>query len=72
MIAIFLPRLARSYGRDPSVAFILAVLNPLVLLHLVAGAHNDALMLGFLLAGLSLAQYGRRGLGALLCTIGAR
>jgi alpha-1,6-mannosyltransferase len=71
MIAIFVPRLARSYGRDPSVAFILAVLNPLVLLHLVAGAHNDALMLGFLLAGLSFARDGRRGLGVLLCTIGA-
>ena len=71
MIAIFVPRLARSYGRDPSVAFILAVLNPLVLLHLVAGAHNDALMLGFLLAGLSVARDGRRGLGVLLCTIGA-
>ena len=43
MIAVFVPRLARSYGRDPSIAFVLAVLNPLVLLHLVAGAHNDAL-----------------------------
>ena len=71
MIAVFVPRLARSYGRDPSVAFVLAVLNPLVLLHLVAGAHNDALMLGFLLAGLSVARDGRPGLGVLLCTIGA-
>jgi hypothetical protein len=71
MIAVFVPRLARSYGRDPSVAFVLAVLNPLVLLHLVAGAHNDALMLGFLLAGLSVARDGRPGLGVLLCTVGA-
>ena len=43
LIAVFLPRLARSYGRDGSLAFVLGVLNPLVLLHLVAGAHNDAL-----------------------------
>ena len=71
MIAVFVPRLARSYGRDPSLAFVLAVLNPLVLLHLVAGAHNDALMLGFLLAGLSVARDGRPALGVLLCTIGA-
>jgi hypothetical protein len=46
-------------------------LNPLVLLHLIAGAHNDALMLGFLVAGLSVARDGRRALGVLLCTIGA-
>jgi len=71
MIAIFVPRLARSYGRDPSLAFVLAVLNPLVLLHLVAGAHNDALMLGFLVAGLSVARGGRPALGVLLCTVGA-
>ncbi len=71
MIGIFLPRLARSYGRDPSVAFVLAVLNPLVLLHLIAGAHNDALMLGFLVAGLWLARERRPVVGVLLCTIGA-
>ncbi len=54
LVAIFLPRLARSYGYDSSTAFTLAVLNPLILLHLVGGAHNDALMLGLLVAGLSL------------------
>jgi len=71
LIAVFVPRLARSYGRDPSVAFVLGALNPLVLLHLLAGAHNDALMLGLLLAGLSVARDGHRGLGVLLCTVGA-
>ena len=71
MVAIFVPLLARSYGHDPSVAFVLAVLNPLVLLHLVAGAHNDALMLGFLMAGLWLAREGRPVLGVLMCTVGA-
>jgi hypothetical protein len=71
MIGIFVPRLARSYGRDPSVAFVLAVLNPLVLLHLVAGSHNDALMLGLLVAGLWAARQRRPVVGVLLCTIGA-
>ncbi|MGO8722792.1 MAG: polyprenol phosphomannose-dependent alpha 1,6 mannosyltransferase MptB [Acidimicrobiales bacterium] len=71
MIAVFVPRLARSYGRDPAVAFVLAVLNPLVLLHLVAGAHNDALMLGCLVAGLALARQGRPVFGVLLCVLGA-
>ncbi len=71
MIAVFVPRLARSYGRDPSVAFVLAVLNPLILLHLVAGAHNDAVMIGCLVAGLAVARQGRPVLGVLLCTLGA-
>lgn len=71
MIAWFVPKLARSYGHDPSLAFILAVLNPLILLHLIAGAHNDALMMGFLVAGLWLARDGRPVLGVLACTLGA-
>jgi hypothetical protein len=71
MIAVFVPRIARSYGRDPSVAFVLGVLNPLVLLHLVAGAHNDALMVGFLVAGIAMARQGRPALGVLLCALGA-
>jgi hypothetical protein len=34
----------------------LGIANPLVLLHLVAGAHNEALMLGLMLAGLAVAS----------------
>jgi hypothetical protein len=71
MIAVYVPKLARSYGRDPSLAFVLAVLNPLILLHLIAGAHNDALMLGFLVAGLWYARSGHPVVGVLLCAIGA-
>jgi hypothetical protein len=61
MIA-FLPRLARRCGVDPAAALWLGALNPLVLLHLVGGAHNDALMLGLLGAGMvaALAGAGRR------------
>lgn len=46
LMAAVLPRLARASGADPAAALWLGALNPLVLLHLVAGAHNDALMLG--------------------------
>lgn len=49
------PRLARACGVDPGVALWLGALNPLLLLHLIAGAHNDAVMLGLLVAGLVLA-----------------
>src|SRR5258705_75325 len=54
-IVVLLPRLARACGTDPDRALWLAVLNPLVLLHLISGAHNDALMLALLVAGLALA-----------------
>ncbi|MDA8040671.1 MAG: polyprenol phosphomannose-dependent alpha 1,6 mannosyltransferase MptB [Actinomycetota bacterium] len=71
LLAVFTPRLARSYGLDGSKAFVLVALNPLVLLHLVAGAHNDALMMGFLVAGLAVARERHPIAGIVLCSIGA-
>ncbi|MEU3844604.1 polyprenol phosphomannose-dependent alpha 1,6 mannosyltransferase MptB [Streptomyces sp. NPDC028635] len=71
LMAAALPRLARAGGADPAAALWLGALNPLVLLHLVAGAHNDALMLGLLGLGL-VAALGRRPLaGAVLITLAA-
>jgi alpha-1,6-mannosyltransferase len=71
LMAAALPRLARHSGADPSAALWLGALNPLVLLHLVAGAHNDAVMLGLLGVGL-VAALGRRPLlGAVLVTLAA-
>ncbi|MEV6522168.1 polyprenol phosphomannose-dependent alpha 1,6 mannosyltransferase MptB [Longispora sp. NPDC051575] len=71
LLAACLPRLARACGVDPSPAVWLGLLNPLVLLHLVAGAHNDAVMLGLLVAGLVLALDRRPALGAVLVTLAA-
>jgi hypothetical protein len=47
--------LAKGLGRDPGEAFVLSAMNPLVLLTLIGGAHNDAIMAGFLVVGLALA-----------------
>jgi hypothetical protein len=69
LIAVFLPLLARSYGRDPSVAFSLGVLNPLVLLFLIGSGHNDALMVGLLVAGLYTARRGHFAWGIVLCAL---
>jgi len=69
LFAAFVPGLARSYGRDGATAFALVALSPLVLLHLVAGAHNDALMLGFMVAGLAVARRGRPVLGVVLVSL---
>ncbi len=55
LLAYYVPRLAHAHGIEPVKALWLAVLNPLVLMHFVAGAHNDALMVGLMVAGLALA-----------------
>ncbi|MET7684643.1 polyprenol phosphomannose-dependent alpha 1,6 mannosyltransferase MptB [Streptomyces sp. NPDC005423] len=71
LMAAALPRLARHSGADPAAALWLGALNPLVLLHLVAGAHNDAIMLGLLGVGLVAALGRRPVLGAVLVTLAA-
>lgn len=47
-----LPRLARRAGVSPVAALWLGAANPLVLFHLIAGVHNETLMLGLMLVGL--------------------
>ena len=66
LVAWGIPALARAAGRDGTVAFAVAVLNPLVLLVLLGGAHNDALMLGLLVLGCVLAAR-RHPLAGLAC-----
>ncbi len=51
-ILYFVPRLAQFHGIDEGKAIWLAVLNPLVIMHFVAGGHNDAVMVALILAGL--------------------
>jgi len=55
MIGYGVVLLARGMGRDPGEAFVLSAMNPLVLLTLIGGAHNDAIMAGFLIVGVALA-----------------
>ena len=70
LMAMYVPRLAFLHGIDPAKALWLGVLNPLVLMHFIAGAHNDALMVGLMVAGLTLAAEGKPILGILLVTLG--
>jgi hypothetical protein len=69
LIAAGVAALARATGRDQSVAFALAVLNPLVLLVLLGGAHNDALMLGLLVVGCAVARRHHVVIGLALCVL---
>ncbi|TDB70939.1 polyprenol phosphomannose-dependent alpha 1,6 mannosyltransferase MptB [Micromonospora sp. KC723] len=52
LAALCLPGLARACGVPTRRAVWLGLASPLVGVHLVAGAHNDAVMLGLLLLGL--------------------
>ena len=69
LVAAFVPRLARRCGADPVRAVWLAAASPLVLLQLVAPAHNDLLMAGLMVAGVSVALDGRWLLGVALCAL---
>ena len=63
--------LARELGRDPGEAFVLAALNPLVLLTLIGGAHNDAIMAGLLVVGIALAVKRRPVWALVFCSCAA-
>lgn len=64
------PRLARHLGSDGSIALWICVLNPLVLIHLMGGVHNEMLMVGLMAAGIALTMQGRHIWGIALVTIG--
>ena len=69
LLVAFVPRLARSLGADPARAVWLAVISPLPLLYLVGGGHNDALMMGLLVAGMWHAVERRFAAAVALCAL---
>ena len=69
LIAACVSRLAKLYHRDGAELFTMMVLNPVTIFHLIGGAHNDALMVGLLVAGLTMAKEKRPIVGILLCAL---
>ncbi|MFC3850833.1 polyprenol phosphomannose-dependent alpha 1,6 mannosyltransferase MptB [Corynebacterium hansenii] len=61
VVAWALVRLALRCGVSPQFALWLGVLNPLTLLHLVGGVHNEALLLALLLSGMELCMVAMHG-----------
>lgn len=59
LIVNFLPRVARIMEVDPRSVAWFSTINPLLVIDFVGGAHNDALMLGFVVWALYLAYRGR-------------
>ncbi|OBI90389.1 alpha-(1-_6)-mannopyranosyltransferase A [Mycobacterium asiaticum] len=64
------PRLAHHVGSDGAKALWICVLNPLVLIHLMGGVHNEMLMVGLMAAGIALTLQRRHVLGIALLTVG--
>jgi alpha-1,6-mannosyltransferase len=48
------PRVARRVGGSGPVALFICALNPLVIVHLMGGVHNEMLMVGLMVAGIAL------------------
>lgn len=71
LMLISLPIIAKQRGKDPAAALWLGVASPLVVLHLVGGGHNEALMVGLLLAALALSGRGRHLVAAALIATAA-
>jgi alpha-1,6-mannosyltransferase len=63
------PRVARHVGANGSVALWICVLNPLVIIHLMGGVHNEMLMVGLMMAGIAMTFSGRHIAGAALIAV---
>lgn len=64
------PYLTKHLGGKPAVALWLAVLNPLVLVHLIGGVHNEMLMVGLMCAGIALVLERHHVAGIVVVAIG--
>ena len=71
MVVAATPTLARALKHDPAHAVLIGAGSPLVLLSLIGGAHNDALMVGLLMAGLAVAKRFGTVPGVILCALAA-
>lgn len=63
------PRVARHVGADGAVALWICVLNPLVIVHLMGGVHNEMLMVGLMMAGIASMFATRHIAGAALIAV---
>ena len=68
------PRAARHVGADGAAALWICVLNPLVIIHLMGGVHNEMLMVGLMMAGIALTFSGRHiwGVGLIAVAVAVK
>jgi len=66
MAAVGIGLIADKSRVNPAVAIAIGLGNPIVILHLIGGVHNDALLFGLLALGLAAAQRDRKKLALAL------
>lgn len=71
LVAYFVPRAAAASGADENKAIWLGALSPLVMFELISAGHNDALMLGLLVAAVAFAKEDKPMAGILCAALGA-
>ncbi|HEX4394834.1 MAG TPA: alpha-(1-_6)-mannopyranosyltransferase A [Mycobacterium sp.] len=64
------PRIARHIGANVPIALWICALNPLVIIHLMGGVHNEMLMVGLMAAGIALTLNSRHIPGIALIAVG--
>jgi alpha-1,6-mannosyltransferase len=64
------PRIARHIGANVPIALWICALNPLVIIHLMGGVHNEMLMVGLMAAGIALTFAKRHIAGIALIATG--
>jgi alpha-1,6-mannosyltransferase len=64
------PRIARHIGANVPIALWICALNPLVIIHLMGGVHNEMLMVGLMAAGIALTLNSRPIAGIALIAVG--
>jgi alpha-1,6-mannosyltransferase len=64
------PRIARHIGANVPIALWICALNPLVIIHLMGGVHNEMLMVGLMAAGIALTLNSRHIAGTALIAVG--
>ncbi len=64
------PRIARHLGANVPIALWICALNPLVIIHLMGGVHNEMLMVGLMAAGIALTLNSRHIAGIALIAVG--
>lgn len=68
-ICLSIPYLAKAHGVNPVSAAWIGVMNPLVLMHFVAGSHNDALMVGLICIAMAIALRGHFVFAVIVATL---
>ncbi|HEY4796389.1 MAG TPA: polyprenol phosphomannose-dependent alpha 1,6 mannosyltransferase MptB, partial [Mycobacterium sp.] len=64
------PLIARHIGANVPIALWICALNPLVIIHLMGGVHNEMLMVGLMAAGIALTLNSRHIAGIALIAVG--